>query len=73
MPFSKVVNREAGKRSSTVRLNGKPAELDRGDADEFSEFFAPLDASGPVESVRNEIVVTVQAGTAITAVQLLTL
>jgi agarase len=57
-----------------VKVNGGSITVDPGDASEFSEFFAPLDASVPVSLLRNknEITIKAQAGTTITSVQLMT-
>lgn len=69
------VHRRGGiKNSLTVELNGKPIAIDTGDAKEFSEFFAPLDAKVPSKILRdkNEIVIKTEKGTTITSVQLLT-
>ncbi len=57
-----------------VTINGTAVEIETGDANEFSEFFAPLDAAVPVDVLRanNGVVVTCQDGTTITSVQLLT-
>jgi agarase len=58
-----------------VTLNGEPIEIDMGDASEFTEFFAPLDASIPVSLLKdnNVIKVAAQKGATITSVQLITL
>jgi agarase len=55
-----------------VKVNGSPVTIDVGDANEFTEFFAPLDADAPVESLRdnNKIEIVAQKGTTITSVQL---
>ncbi|MEO1993137.1 MAG: beta-agarase, partial [Pirellulales bacterium] len=57
-----------------VRVNDSPVVLDTGDAHEFSDFFAPLEASVDPLVVRrdNRITITAQPGTTITSVQLLT-
>ena len=57
-----------------VDMNGTPITVNTGDANEFTEFFAPLDATVPVSMVRgnNKIDVTAQDGTTITSVQLVT-
>ncbi|MFG0289795.1 MAG: beta-agarase [Rhodopirellula sp. JB044] len=59
----------------SVEVNGTTIEIDRGDADEFTEFFAPLDADIPVSVLRknNEVKITAQTGTTITSVQIATL
>ena len=55
-------------------LNGNHIEIDTGDAHEFTEFFAPVDAEVPVKLLRghNEILITTQPGTTITSVHLAT-
>ncbi|MEM1443628.1 MAG: hypothetical protein AAGF67_14880, partial [Verrucomicrobiota bacterium] len=57
-----------------VLLNGTAVEVDPGDAAEFSEFFAPLDAEVPVDLVKadNEVTVQLQEGTTITSIQIVT-
>lgn len=57
-----------------VDMNGTPVTVDTGDANEFTEFFAPLDATVPTSIVRgsNRIVITAQKGATITSVQLVT-
>lgn len=57
-----------------VDMNGTPITVDTGDANEFTEFFAPLDATIPTSLLRgsNKIVITAQDGTTITSVQLVT-
>lgn len=57
-----------------VVLNGESVAVDAGDANEFTEYFAPLDASVPVSLVqdKNKLVIETQAGTTITSVQLVT-
>ena len=57
-----------------VRLNGKPIAIDTGDASEFSEFFAPLDATVPAAYLRtaNQVTIQAQEGATITSVQILT-
>lgn len=59
----------------TVQMNQQPIAVDTGDAHEFSEFFAPLDASVPTSLIRenNQIVIKAQQGATITSVQLVTL
>ncbi|MEN8694132.1 MAG: sulfatase-like hydrolase/transferase, partial [Akkermansiaceae bacterium] len=58
----------------TVSINGHPTPIDSGDAHEFSEFFAPLEATIPKEHLKadNQIEITSQSGTTITSVQILT-
>jgi agarase len=58
----------------TVQMNGTPVTVDTGDADEFTEFFAPRDATVPSSLLRNDntIVITAQPGTTVTSVQLVT-
>ena len=58
----------------TVKVNGNPVQLDQGDAHEFTEFFAPIDAIVPVSilSGSNSIEVVAQKGATITSVQILT-
>lgn len=60
--------------SFEVLLNGEAIEVDPGDAAEFSEFFAPLDADLPTNllGAENEVTVRVQEGTTITSVQIVT-
>jgi agarase len=55
-------------------MNGTPITVDTGDAHEFTEFFAPLDATVSSSLLRdgNRIVITAQNGTTITSVQLVT-
>lgn len=57
-----------------VEVNGTAVDVDPGDANEFTEFFAPLDAAVPVSVLSdfNEISVTAQTGTTITSVQIVT-
>lgn len=57
-----------------VSVNGTPIAIDTGDADEFSEFFAPLDADIPVSLLRdsNQVVVKAQSGSTVTSVQIVT-
>ncbi|WP_146530426.1 beta-agarase [Novipirellula artificiosorum] len=57
-----------------VDLNDVPIVVDMGDASEFSEFFAPLDASVSTSMLRhrNRISIKAQPGTTITSVQLVT-
>lgn len=59
----------------SVTVNGTTIDVDMGDADEFSEFFAPLDAVVPASVLgeRNTIRIKSQKGTTITSVQLVTL
>lgn len=58
----------------TVDMNGTPITVETGDASEFTEFFAPLDATVPTSILRgsNEITIKAQPGTTITSVQLIT-
>lgn len=58
-----------------VSVNGTVIPVDSGDAAEFSEFFAPLDADLPPELLKAENAVTINAqeGTTITSVQVVTL
>ncbi|TWT71378.1 beta-agarase [Crateriforma conspicua] len=58
-----------------VQINGTPVSIDTGDADEFSEFFAPLDAAILPSLIQqeNQIDIVAQPGTTITSVQLQTL
>jgi agarase len=55
-------------------MNNTPITVDTGDASEFSEFFAPLDASVPMSILggSNQILIKAQQGTTITSVQLVT-
>jgi agarase len=55
-------------------MNGTPVTVDTGDADEFTEFFAPLGAAVPSSLLRNDntIVITAQPETTVTSVQLVT-
>lgn len=57
-----------------VLVNGAPVTVDMGDADEFTEFFAPLETALPTSLLRdgNVVEVTAQTGTTITSVQLVT-
>jgi agarase len=57
-----------------VSMNGTPINVDAGDADEFSEFFAPLDARVLTEILRasNQFVIKAQNSATITSVQLIT-
>lgn len=57
-----------------VTVNETRVEVDTGDAAEFSEFFAPLDAVLPVNLLRakNQISIDAQNGTTITSVQIIT-
>jgi agarase len=57
-----------------VEMNGSSIEIDNGDAAEFSEFFAPLDAKVERSVLRDEnrVKITAQPGTTITSVQLVT-
>jgi len=58
----------------SLKLNGTPIQIDQGDASEFSVFFAPLEATIPINLLKkeNQIEVTAQTGTTITSVQILT-
>ena len=58
----------------TVQMNGTPVTVDTGDADEFTEFFAPLDVTVPGSLLHNDntIMITAQPGTTVTSVQLVT-
>ncbi|WP_182870338.1 beta-agarase [Stieleria mannarensis] len=58
----------------TADLNGTPITVQSGDASEFTEFFAPLDASLPAAILRNTNQIAIQSpqGTTITSVQLIT-
>ena len=55
-------------------INGAPIKIDTGDAHEFTEFFAPLDAVVPPSIIRadNTIELKPQSGATITSVQLVT-
>ncbi|MCM2374122.1 beta-agarase [Aporhodopirellula aestuarii] len=69
------VHRQGGvKEPLVVNFNGTPIPVETGDANEFSEFFAPLDASVPPSLLQNSNQITIQSqnGTTITSVQLLT-
>jgi agarase len=57
-----------------VQMNGTPITVDTGDANEFTEFFAPLDATVPGALVRgiNKVAIQAQPGATITSVQLAT-
>lgn len=59
----------------SVSVNGTEVAVDSGDAGEFSEFFAPLDANFPADILKKENSVSIQSqeGTTITSVQILTL
>ncbi len=59
----------------TARINGQHFNIDTGDADEFTEFFAPLDTKIPANILQanNQIQIQSQTGTTITSVQLVTL
>jgi len=58
----------------TVKLNGIPVKVDLGDAQEFTEFFAPIDANVPVSNLSesNSIEVVAQENATITSIQILT-
>ena len=62
------------KEGLTVTCNDTPVTIDMGDASEFTEFFAPLDATIPASLLKatNKISVKAQTGATITSVQLLT-
>ena len=55
-----------------VTVNETPITVDTGDASEFSEFFAPLDAALPASILQgsNHITIEAQDGTTITSVQI---
>jgi agarase len=57
-----------------VEINGTPIQIDTGDAHEFSEYFAPLDANVEPTIIRSENLVKVvaQPDATITSVQLIT-
>tara|TARA_R110002049_G_scaffold182485_2_gene350296 strand:+ start:20773 stop:23139 length:2367 start_codon:yes stop_codon:yes gene_type:complete len=57
-----------------VKVNGTRVDVDMGDANEFTEFFAPLDAAVPAAILKsnNKVEVQAQNGTTITSVQLVT-
>ena len=57
-----------------VRLNDQAVAIDLGDAHEFSEYFAPLEAVVPVAIIREKNNITIQPndGMTITSVQLVT-
>ncbi|WP_146458863.1 beta-agarase [Rubripirellula tenax] len=57
-----------------VKVNETPITVDLGDAGEFSEFFAPLDAPLSPSTLRstNQIMITAQDGATITSVQIVT-
>lgn len=56
-------------------INGTRITIDTGDANEFTEFFDPLDADVPVSYLRgkNDVLIEGQDGATITSVQLRTL
>ena len=58
----------------TIHMNGTPVTVDTGDSAEFTEFFAPLDATVPASLLRsdNTIGIAAQPGATITSVQLVT-
>lgn len=60
------------KQSLAVTVNGTDVDLATGDASEFSEFFAPLDARFSTSLLResNIVGITVPDGTTITSVQI---
>ena len=57
-----------------VKVNGTMIEVDSGDANEFSEFFAPLDAKLPISILKdkNNVAIETQDGVTITSVQIAT-
>jgi agarase len=57
-----------------IDMNGTRITVDTGDANEFTEFFAPLEATVPTSLLRdsNKIAIVAQNGTTITSVQLVT-
>ena len=57
-----------------VEINGTTIEVDSGDAAEFTEFFAPLNANVPPQSIRNQNKINIKAepGTTVTSVHLIT-
>nr|WP_161501511.1 beta-galactosidase [Rhodopirellula sp. SM50] len=57
-----------------VKINGNPIDIDTGDADEFSEYFAPLNASIPASLLQhhNKVEIQPQQDTTITSVQIQT-
>ena len=63
------------KEPLTVQVNGTPIVVDMGDASEFSEFFAPLDADLPRSSIKskNKVTITAQKGAKVTSVQIVCL
>jgi len=60
--------------SLIVKFNGTPIEMDMGDASEFTEFFAPIEAVLDVSLLRenNSIGIVAQKNATITSVQILT-
>jgi agarase len=68
------VHRGGGIDLLEVEVNGMSVQVDTGDAAEFSEYFAPLDAMVEPSVIRdrNQIKITTQPGTTITSVQLVT-
>jgi hypothetical protein len=57
-----------------VDVNGTTIEVDSGDASEFTEFFAPLDAIVSPQIIRgqNKINIKAEAGATVTSVHLIT-
>jgi agarase len=57
-----------------VEFNGETIDVDTGDSNEFSEFFAPLDAIVPARVIKpnNRITIKAQPNTTVTSVQLVT-
>lgn len=69
------VHRGGGvKEPLTIKVNGATVKVDMGDADEFTEFFAPLDAPIDVSLLQqtNSIEIVAQQDATITSVQILT-
>ena len=58
----------------SATVNGTPVNIETGDANEFTEFFAPLDAFVPLSALRadNTVEIKTQSGATITSVQLVT-
>ncbi len=70
------VHRRGGLTEPLIaKVNGKAIKIDTGDANEFTEFFAPLDVGVPATLLKpnNRITIKAQAGTTITSAQLVTL
>ncbi|MDF1737875.1 MAG: sulfatase-like hydrolase/transferase [Verrucomicrobiales bacterium] len=59
----------------TATINGTEIAIGTGDANEFSEFFAPLDADIPADLLQaeNQVLIKAQEGTTVTSVQVVTL